>query len=52
MATDYKIISAKSTAELEKLVKAEIAKGWQPQGGVETAIIGSKGISMQAVVKT
>lgn len=37
-AKSYKVVEASSHTELTSLVDAQIASGWEPQGGVAVAV--------------
>jgi len=38
MITSYTVVSNHNLSELVKRVKEYLDRGWQPQGGIETAI--------------
>jgi len=49
---EYKIVAATNVDELVKKTNAEIAKGWEPLGGVGGLNLGAKSpVVMQAMIK-
>ena len=47
--TDYSLLPARNTTDMNRFVAAAIADGWQPLGGVAVT---PDGLLLQAMVKT
>lgn len=53
MVTDYKVVKDKRVSELESRVLNFIVDGWEPIGGITSAIDGDgEGYLLQVIVKS